>query len=226
MKVTLLTYTPDAEKAVAAAARLCYSATDACDLYDGMDDEKAEKLLQKLVKSGHYSPFEHASFTFAIDGISRACSHQFVRHRLASYSQKSQRYVKEKDFDYVVPVSIACNKDALQKFVDIVVKTRICYDELVEAGIPAEDARYLLPNACETNIVVTMNARELRHFFSLRCCSRAQWEIRAVAMQMLRLAQEAAPLLFEGTGASCVSQGVCYEGDMCCKKGLVEIRRR
>ena len=226
MKVTLLTYTPDAEKAVAAAARLCYSATDACDLYDGMDDEKAEKLLQKLVKSGHYSPFEHASFTFAIDGISRVCSHQLVRHRLASYSQKSQRYVKEKAFDYVVPLSILRYKIGFHKCVVLMQQIQTCYDELVEAGIPAEDARYLLPNACETNIVVTMNARELRHFFTLRCCSRAQWEIREVAREMLRLAQEAAPLLFEGAGASCVSQGVCYEGDMCCKKGKVEIRRR
>ena len=224
MKVTLLTYTPDAEKAVAAAARLCYSATDASDLYDGMDDEKAEKLLQKLVKSGHYSPFEHASFTFAIDGISRACSHQLVRHRLASYSQKSQRYVKEKAFAYVMPASLRSR--GFDKCRTLMQQIQTCYDELVEAGVPAEDARYLLPNACETNTVVTMNARELRHFFTLRCCSRAQWEIREVAREMLALAQEVAPLLFEGAGASCISQGVCYEGDMCCKKGLVEIRRR
>ena len=226
MKVTLLTYTPDAEKAVAAAARLCYSATDASDLYDGMDDEKAEKLLQKLVKSGHYSPFEHANFTFAIDGISRACSHQLVRHRLASYSQKSQRYVKEKAFDYVVPASIRRDEERLKKYEALMQQIQDCYDELVEDGVQAEDARYLLPNACKTNIVVTMNARELRHFFSLRCCSRAQWEIRAVANEMLALVKDAAPLLFENAGATCVSQGVCYEGDMCCKKGKVEIRQR
>ncbi len=226
MKVTLLTYTPDAEKVVAAAARLCYSPTDASDLFEGMDEDKAERLLQKLVKSGHYSPFEHANFTFAIDGISRACSHQLVRHRLASYSQKSQRYVKEKAFDYVVPASIRRDEERLKKYEALMQQIQECYDELVEDGVQAEDARYLLPNACETNIVVTMNARELRHFFGLRCCTRAQWEIRAMANAMLKAVQEVAPLLFEGAGPSCISQGICYEGDMCCKKGLVEIRRR
>ena len=226
MKVTLLTHTPEAEKAVAAAARLCYSATDGCDLFEGMDDEKVDKLLQKLVKSGHYSPFEHASFTFAIDGISRACSHQLVRHRLASYSQKSQRYVKEKKFGYVIPGSIVRNKIGFNRFDAVMREIQACYDELIEIGIPAEDARYLLPNACLTNIVVTMNARELRHFFSLRCCSRAQWEIRRMAKAMLKEAREVAPLLFEGAGPSCISQGICYEGDMCCKKGKVEIRQR
>ena len=226
MKVTLLTHTPEAEKAVAAAARLCYSATDGCDLFEGMDDEKVERLLQKLVKSGHYSPFEHANFTFAIDGISRACSHQLVRHRLASYSQKSQRYVKEGDFDYVMPASIRFALSKPKKYAALMRQIQEFYDELVADGISAEDARYVLPNACKTNIVVTMNARELRHFFSLRCCSRAQWEIRAVANEMLALAKEAAPLLFENAGATCVSQGVCYEGDMCCKKGKVDIRQR
>jgi thymidylate synthase (FAD) len=173
---------------------------------------------------GHLSVLEHASFTFGIEGISRATSHQLVRHRLASYSQQSQRYVAASAPEFVVPPSI--EKDAAKKknFEAAVRKIYREYAKLLEQGIPAEDARYLLPNAAHTKIIVTMNARELIHFFNLRCCERAQWEIRDMATMMLKLAKKTAPFIFRECGPSCVS-GKCSEGEMTCGKPK-EIREK
>ena len=215
MNVQLLTHTPDPERVVAAAARLCYSAAG-IDRLLAKDRSEQEGLLRKILGLGHLSVLEHAAFTFGVEGISRACSHQLVRHRLASYSQQSQRYVSHKErFDAVTPPSIAAHSELTARYTALLDDVHALYRELLEAGIPAEDARFVLPNAAATKIVVTMNARELVHFFELRCCRRAQWEIRDLAIQMLRLARQAAPLLFAAAGPGCLN-GPCPEGAMTC----------
>ncbi|MCP3176543.1 MAG: FAD-dependent thymidylate synthase [Desulfuromonadales bacterium] len=215
MLVQLLTHTPEPEQVVAAAARLCYSASSVAELMEKSRHDR-DGLLRKILSLGHFSVLEHVSFTFGVEGISRACSHQLVRHRLASYSQQSQRYVsQEKRFDAVTPATIAANPELCQRYEALLAETHQVYCELLAAGIPAEDARFVLPNAAETKIVLTMNARELLHFFELRCCRRAQWEIRLMAIDMLRLARRAAPLLFAKAGPGCL-QGPCPEGSMTC----------
>ena len=215
--VVLLSYTPEPEKVVAAAARLCYSQKSGDELMEDFTADKVESFLKKLVDLGHESPFEHVSFTFAIDGVSRAFSHQLVRHRIGcSYSQKSQRYVKENGFSFIKPRTVEQNEEANRLFEETISFLRDNYQKLLDAGIPAEDARYILPNAAETSLVVTMNARSLLHFFELRCCTRAQWEIRFVAQQMLKQVKEVAPLLFAEAGAPCVKKGYCPEGKMSC----------
>lgn len=217
IKVTLLSHTPEPEKVVASAARLCYSTKCGAEIMDNFSAEEIEKFLTRLRSLGHLSPFEHASFTFAIDGVSRVLSHQLVRHRIGtSYSQKSQRYVKEGQFEYTVPDSIASNQQQKAVFEQTMTYLQDRYNELLAAGIPAEDARYLLPNACTTNLVVTMNARSLLHFFELRCCMRAQKEIRQLADLMLAEVSKIAPLLFVNAGAPCKSIGICFEGDLSC----------
>lgn len=223
MLVQLLAHTPEPEEVVAAAARLCYSASSIERLIDKSRQDR-EGLLARILDLGHLSVLEHASFTFGIEGISRACSHQLVRHRLASYSQQSQRYVSHKErFASVTPPSIDARPDLKSRFDALLGEIHQVYRELLEAGVPAEDARFVLPNAAETKIVVTMNARELLHFFNLRCCRRAQWEIRAMAVEMLRLARRAAPLLFAQAGPGCV-RGACPEGAMTCG-AAAEVRR-
>lgn len=216
MKVTLLTHTPDPDKVVAIAARQCYSANDSSGIAEKLSSEDIGKFIQKLFSMGHYSPFEHVSFTFAIDGVSRALSHQLVRHRIASYSQRSQRYVSEKEFEYVTPESILKDQDADNIYHDIMDKIGEAYNILVEKGIPKEDARFLLPNACSTKIIVTMNARSLFNFFNHRCCTRAQWEIREMAKLMLKEVKKVAPNIFKKSGASCISLSYCPEGKMSC----------
>lgn len=219
IKVILLDYTPEPEKLVAAAARLCYSAKSADELMENFTPDKVEAFVRKLVALGHESPMEHASFTFAIDGISRACSHQLVRHRVgASFSQKSQRYVKENQFDYVIPPKIAAKPELAAAFDKAMADMQAVYKNLLDAGIPAEDARFVLPNAASTSLVLTMNVRSLWHFFQLRCCNRAQWEIRSLANAMLAEVKKVAPLLFAHAGATCDSMGICFEGDMSCGK--------
>lgn len=224
LKVTLLQFTPSPERAVASAGRLCYAPVGAAELKSAMSDEDVARLVRGLVRSGHLSALEHASFTFAVDGISRACSHQLVRHRVASYSQQSQRYVRFSQGEgFILPPNIAANSEAKLVFEEAMESARRSYDRLVELGLAegrtnesvCEDARFVLPNAAETKIVVTMNARELRHFFSLRCCRRAQWEINRLAWTMRHLTLAVAPLLFEGTGPGCMTGG-CPEGKMTC----------
>ncbi|HXZ23701.1 MAG TPA: FAD-dependent thymidylate synthase, partial [Methanomassiliicoccales archaeon] len=185
MKVVLLSYTKDAERLCAAAGNSCYSKKPASELLETLPDEKLSKVIDSVMDSGHHSVIEHASFTFSIEGVSRAMTHQLVRHRLASFSQQSQRYVSLKEPSYVIPESIKNDVVLAKEFTDLLDRSWDLYRKLSDK-VPVEDARYVLPNACTTNIVVTMNARELWHFFTLRCCNRAQSEIRAVADEMLR----------------------------------------
>lgn len=234
MKVKLLEHTPNPEKLIAAAAKLCYSSSTIDELImDDMTDESVEKFLNMLFSLGHESPIEHASFTFAIEGISRACSHQLVRHRIASYSQKSQRYVSENQFEYVTPPSIK-EYGAEEIFDETMYKIQCEYenirDLLIEGMVSRgmdrkaaekkanEDARFVLPNACTTSIIVTMNIRSLFNFFKHRCCNRAQWEIRDMATHMWKLCMEVSPTIFKHAGPDCVTKNKCSEGKMTCGK--------
>ncbi len=215
MLVQLLTHTPEPEEVVVAAARLCYSAASIDRLLEKSRLDR-QTLLAKILSLGHFSVLEHASFTFGVEGISRACSHQLVRHRLASYSQQSQRYVSHKErFAAVTPPSIARRPDLQQRYDALLDEIHEVYRQMLDAGVPAEDARFVLPNAAQTKIVMTMNARQLRHFFELRCCRRAQWEIREMAVRMLRQVRAAAPLIFADAGPGCL-RGACPEGGMSC----------
>ena len=275
LKVELLRYTPEPEELVAAAAKLCYSPSEIKDIMENLTKENVEKFINRLASYGHQSPFEHVSFTFGIEGISRALSHQLVRHRIASYSQKSQRYVGEEDFDYIIPPEIEKYPDLKEVFEHAMTQDKEAYHKLAYGlmnmymleylkesdpefyreymemqekfsfdltqyahemfrqktpkdlyqkfqKIAFENARYVLPNACETKLVMTMNARSLLHFFDLRCCERAQDEIRALAKEMLRLVKPIAPNLFKFAGPSCVGD-LCPEGKMSCGKAK-EIR--
>ena len=225
MQVELLYHTPDPERAIATAARLCYAPVGAKELMETMPPERVSSVLTTIMKSGHFSTLEHASYTFAIDGVSRALTHQLVRHRLASFNQQSQRYVKfGADLEVVKPATIAESDEANAVFDGIIEATKAAYAELMELGIPAEDARYVLPNAAETKIVVTMNVRELLHFFELRCCNRAQWEIREMAHRMLELVRPTAPFVFADAGAGCV-RGACPEGKMACGMPFERVTR-
>jgi len=222
LNVKLLDVTENAFALIYAACRQCYAEEFAGDIYEKIkdDDAKQAAFIKKIVASGHESPLEHVKFTFAVEGVSRAMTHQLVRHRLASYSQQSQRYVKENDFDYIIPPSIEGNslaKDEFDKIMGLIQKsyTKIS-GFLSEMGLSAEaanqDARFVLPQAAETKIIVTMNCRELLHFFKLRCCTRAQWEIRLLAEKMLADCRKCLPALFSKAGAKCVSLGFCPEG--------------
>ncbi len=241
MLVTLIAQTNDPEKTVAAAAKLCYSDAQIETLLDGLTPQKTASFLQTLTDMGHASPIEHASFTFGIEGVSRAFLAQVTRHRIASFSVQSQRYVRLEDFRYVIPPQIEANPEAKKSFIDAMNVDAERYLQLVKtledthtarliaqgldekaarraaAKQANEDARFVLPNACETKMVLTMNCRSLIHFFQLRCCERAQWEIRAVADAMLKLVLPQAPHIFATAGPPCLT-GPCPEGKMCCKK--------
>lgn len=224
MRVALLRHTSDPEMTVALASRLCYSPVGVAELEGKWSREEALGLIDKILDVGHFSVLEHAVFTFAIEGISRATSHQLVRHRIASYSQQSQRYVKaRKEFEHVLPPSVHEQPELRKRYRRHMAAVGRLYRDFIDAGIAAEDARFLLPNAAATKIIVTMNARELHHFFTLRCCLRAQWEIRGMAEEMLGLAKGSAPALFQGAGPGCI-RGKCPEKSMTC--GLVkEVRQ-
>jgi len=209
---------------VAIAARQCYSPLGAMQLAEGLSDQKVGDLIRTLLEAGHLSTTEHVTFTFAIEGVSRALSHQLVRHRIASYSQQSQRYVDENGFAYVMPPSVAENPGARELFERQMEQVRETYRELA-AMVPREDARYVLPNACETRLVMTMNCRSLYNFFERRLCERAQWEIRGLARAMLDLVKEVAPRLFSWVGAPCEMRGYCPEGKMSCGKVEIVARR-
>ena len=221
MKIKILAHTPNPERVIALAGKLCYSPVGIDELNDKISDEQVEKFIKKLSDMGHMSPFEHASFTFAIEGISRNCSHQIVRHRLASFSQQSQRYVRMKG-EYVVPPYIYWHEELLLEFNHALEDADKAYNKLVEGLMrygrtekeAIEDARYILPSACTTKMEVTMNVRELLHFFKQRCCKRAQWEIREVAKEMLKQCKEVSPILFKNAGAPC---STCTEGELKCK---------
>ena len=267
IKVKLLAHTPNPDAVVAAAAKLCYSKVGVEQISEKLTDEEVKRFVNHLVEMGHESPIEHVTFTFGIEGISRSCSHQIVRHRIASYSQQSQRYVKLEQFEYIIPPAIESNPEAKRIFIEAMERDQKTYDELVDLlledilidkhaadygscireilkenpdTVPdrskvldlyaenflenyrkaekqaIEDARYVFPNACETKMVVTMNARSLYNFFSKRCCNRAQWEIRELADLMLIECEKVAPILFSNCGAPCATTGKCPEGKMSC----------
>ena len=267
LKVKIIAHTPEPDKVVAQAGKLCYSAVGVDELTQKLTEEEIARYVNMLASIGHESPLEHVSFTFAIEGISRACTHQIVRHRIASYSQQSQRYVKLEQFEYIIPPAIESNPEAKRIFIEAMERDQKAYDELVDLlledilidkhatdygscireilkenpdAVPdrskvldlyaekflkeygkaekqaIEDARYVFPNACETKIVITMNARSLLHFFNVRCCNRAQWEIREMATEMLKECKKIAPALFKKAGPDCV-YGKCGEGKMSCK---------
>ena len=267
IKVKLLAHTPNPDAVVAAAAKLCYSKVGVEQISEKLTDEEVKRFVNHLVEMGHESPIEHVTFTFGIEGISRSCSHQIVRHRIASYSQQSQRYVKLEQFEYIIPPAIESNPEAKKIFIETMERDQEAYDELVDLLLEdilidkhaadygscireilkenpdvapdrskvldlyaekffenyrkaekqaIEDARYVFPNACETKMVVTMNARSLYNFFSKRCCNRAQWEIRELADLMLVECEKVAPILFSNCGAPCATTGKCPEGKMSC----------
>lgn len=240
LKVEIIEHTPNPEKVIAAAAKLCYSQVGVDDILNGLSEYKTKQFLEMLMSFGHESPIEHVSFTFAIEGVSRSLSHQLVRHRIASYSQQSQRYVKLDQFDYVIPYEISNDENARKIFIEAMEKSQQAYDELVsilkskyiDKGMQSkqaekkaiEDARYVFPNACETKIIVTMNARSLMNFFRHRCCNRAQWEIRNLANEMLTQVKHIAPTLFKYAGPACLL-GKCPEGKMTCGK-MNEMREK
>lgn len=253
IKVKLIAHTPNPEQTVASAAKLCYSSVGVEEIQENLTPEKTESFVNMLTEIGHASPMEHASFTFAIEGISRACSHQLVRHRIASYSQQSQRYVNGENFSFVTPPSVEQCPQAKQEYDRVILMQKDAYLKIRNAlaakeitGIcpeicgedsevlskfkerdksaysaivkrANEDARFILPNACTTAIVVTMNTRSLWNFFAHRCCNRAQWEIREVAIQMLKVCKSVAPALFKNSGPPCL-RGKCPEGKMSCGK--------
>ena len=247
MNVKLLTYTPDAEKTIAAAAKLCYAKSDIDTLTENLTPEKVESFLHMLEDLGHESPVEHASFTFGIEGVSRALLAQITRHRIASFSVQSQRYVSKTDFTYITPPEIEACPEAKEEFIAAMEEDARHYESIRQKlmarhyetnlanGMPEaeakraaekkanEDARFVLPNACDTRIIMTMNVRSLYNFFRLRCCTRAQWEIRELAIEMLKLVREVCPLLFGKAGPSCL-WGACSEGAYTCGKAA-EVRR-
>ena len=207
----MLAHTPNPARLAAVAARLCYSRLKPSEVYDGLADDKVKKLLNDIRASGHMSPFEHAVFTFGVSGLSRVASHQLVRHRVASFSQQSQRYVSMKESAVVVPQSIASDPERLRLYEEAASKATEYYNELVEMGVDKEDARFILPHGGNTNIIFTMNARELMHFFRLRLCRRAQWEIRELALKVLEQVLPVAPEIFVGAGPACMTDGKCPE---------------
>ena len=246
MRVELINYTKNAEETIAQAGKLCYSKASVYEIKEKLDDESIEKYITMLMDMGHMSPIEHVSFTFAAEGVSRSLTHQLVRHRLASYSQQSQRYVKLENFEYIIPPAIKeddksmeiykkameNSKDAYLKISETLFENY--YKKYISYGLndkdakskaskkAIEDARYVFPNACESKIVFTMNARSLLHFFNLRCCNRAQWEIRDMAFEMVKIVKDIYPTLFKNAGPSCIC-GPCPEGKMTCGK-IKEVR--
>ena len=248
MKVTLLTHTPMPEHTIASAARLCYSPSTIDDIREGLTEEKTAAFVDMLAEIGHESPIEHASFTFGVEGVSRSLLAQLTRHRIASFSVQSQRYVAESHFEYVLPPEIAAIPEAAERYRRAMEEDQQHYEALTEIlkakhreaflaeGMSEkaadraaekkaiEDARFVLPNACTTKLIVTMNARSLMNFFHHRCCNRAQWEIRELADRMLAECAAAAPHLFKNAGPSCVA-GACPEGKMTCGK-IVEMREK
>ncbi len=229
LKVELLGKTESAKEIIYSACRQCYSADFSGNIFANSlnatanpdTSEKITAFIEKVVASGHESPLEHVKFTFAIEGVSRALTHQLVRHRIASYSQQSQRYVKASEFKYIVPPVFEKNDDLKQRFLGLMTDIQEGYNGLLSllekngtVGEKAnQDARFVLPQAAETKIVVTMNARELKHFFAHRCCHRAQWEIRRLAEEMLKICRKVLPEVFNSVGAKCEALKYCPEGE-------------
>lgn len=219
MKIKMLAHSPEPERIIACAGKLCYSnKADIDALWDSITLKEADEFIEKIISSGHQSVLEHISYTFAIEGVSRSLLCQLSRHRIGiSLSVRSQRYCSEDNFETVMPPSIANNETVKDGFNAVMEDVKMVYDVFVNKfNIPKEEARSILPNACCTRMIVTMNARELLHFFSLRCCQRAEFEIRKLANEMLKLCKQVSPTIFKNAGASCVQNGFCPEGPMSC----------
>lgn len=246
-KVFLLSTTYDPQRVVASAAKLCYSSSDIESLVEKQSEEKIKSFINMLVEMGHESPIEHAVFTFGIENVSRALLAQITRHRIASFSVQSQRYVKSSQFDFITPPRIEAIPEALEIYDEYMAHAQATYDKLAKLladkeavemfgenpteeqykkaeKAVLEDARFVLPNGAATKMVLTMNARSLMNFFAHRCCNRAQWEIRALAEDMLKLCLEVAPDLFNKAGPSCICEP-CPEGKMTCGK-MLEMREK
>ena len=241
MKVELISYNPDAEKIVAAAAKLCYSPSTIENIMDGLDEQKTASFVEMLAEMGHESPIEHATFTFGIEGVSRVLLAQITRHRIASFSVQSQRYVSENQFDYIIPPQIEAIPEAKAEFLSAMkndqehynkltaILKQHHYEKLISEGksekaasnlakkSAIEDARFVLPNACDTKLIMTINCRSLLNFLSQRCCNRAQWEIHMLADEMFSLVYNVAPHIFAKAGPPCL-RGNCPEGKMTCGK--------
>ncbi len=248
MKVRLIAHTPDPEKTIAAAAKLCYAKTDVDGILENLTEEKVYSFVEMLSEIGHESPIEHASYTFAIEGVSRALLAQITRHRIASYSVQSQRYVNKEKFEYIIPPEIEKDEKAKSEYINAMDNARNSYIKLAEIlkknhvnnminegvnekeaekkaeKLAIEDARFVLPNSCDTRMIVTMNARSLMNFFAHRCCNRAQWEIRELAFEMLKLCKSVSPALFKNAGPKCLNEP-CPEGKMSCGK-VLEMREK
>lgn len=231
LHVELIAHTPLPEQVCALGAKLCYAKADVAALREKVSAQDQSAFLERIMQSGHLSVLEHASFTFAVEGVSRVLLAQLTRHRIASFSVQSQRYVSlAENFAYIIPPPIkALGEEAVARYqaqMEQMQQWYVQWQQVLGAKGESsnEDARFVLPNACETRLIVTMNARELMHFFELRCCQRAQWEIRALAEEMLRLAKRAAPVLFENAGPGCV-RGACPEGGKSCGRAA-EIREK
>ena len=228
LKVELIRHTLSPEETVSLGAKLCYSKSTIDDLKEKVEARDQSAYIERLLSMGHESVLEHASFTFGIEGVSRVLLAQLTRHRLASFSVQSQRYVSyDQGFGYIIPPKIeALGPEAAAEFqrqMDQMQEWYLYWQKQLGDGEGSnEDARFVLPNACETRLIMTMNVRELRHFFSLRMCSRAQWEIRALATEMHRLCMQTAPVLFADAGPACL-RGKCPEGEKSCGK-MNEIR--
>jgi thymidylate synthase (FAD) len=226
MEIKLIAHTPKPDMVCAAAAFTSWKKKTTAQLFEELGEKEALDFLKMVMGFGHASVTEHATFTFSISGVSRALTHQLVRHRLASYTQQSQRYVKfsHDEILYVTPPAIEEYPEATEIYTEVMAQLASAYDKLIKKGIAPEDARFVLPNAATTNIVVTMNARELLHFIRMRSCERTQWELREVSVEMLKLAKKVAPTLFHNAGPGCVI-GPCPEGKLTCGK-IVEVRKR
>jgi len=219
IKVKLIGYTKDPEQIVTAAIRQCYSPVGAMSLKKTIDADTRKRMITQVLESGHTSTLEHASFTFAIEGVSRVTEIQLIRHRIASFSIQSGRYVKRGEAQYAIAPSVLnMDKKIVKRYKKFLDEANDLYNFLIDNGIPAQDARYCQPQSFLTKIVVTMNARSLHNFFRERCCSRAQWEIRQLANMMLKEVKKIAPIIFQNAGPTCETEKICWEGKMSCGK--------
>jgi len=204
IKVTLVSFTKDGERVVAVASKMSRSRKGWDYHWQNMSEEEVETWIRDAIIHGYWSVLEHSVYTFSIEGISRVASHQLVRHRIASYTQMSHRFAKPVDEYYKPIIPPSTEKRAKDVIEEAYRDAYEHYYRLLELGVPEEDARYVLPNGVNTNVVVTMNARELYNFFALRLCSRAQWEIRLVAWRMLEEVKKVHPRLFKYAGPNCL----------------------
>lgn len=220
--VQIVAYSPNPERLVAAAARSCWSNRPFQEIYTSLRERDIDKLLKKVILRGHHSVLEHADFTFALSGISRVLTHQLVRHRIASYSQLSQQRVDQSEVQYIIPPAIRRDPELTRRYQSWVNEARSFYALLVEQGVPQGSARYVLPSACETRVVVSMNARSLFNLIAQRDCASEEWEFRTLAHRMHAELLKVAPRIFRFAGPRCRTETDCLEGELVDECGLPE----